>query len=74
MKPGLEFSNGEEGSERWISNPELKRKGKENGKMAAFAHGALHLNPSPVGLDNGSSDGQAQSRPLSPWARAAAVR
>ena len=42
---------------------ELKRKGKENGKKAAFAHGALHLNPSPVGLDNGSSDGQAQSRP-----------
>ena len=41
----------------------LRGKGEKDDKMAAFAHGALHLNPSPVGLDNGSSDGQAQSHP-----------
>ena len=39
------------------------KKGKRDGKQAALARGAFHLNPPSVGLDNGSGDGQAQARP-----------
>jgi len=55
----------EQGMERKVGFPiwKLKRKRKEDGKQAALAHGAIHLNSSPVGLDNGSSNSQAQARP-----------